>query len=494
MSLHLTIKFSNGTNLVIDADETITIGEFKRMLAEKANIPAEQQRLIYSGNVLKDDRTIQSYAIKDGHAVHLVRGASNNIAQQARTNTTPVSTPPTTSNSVPSPWAAPTTNTTNSTTNPFGANPFGTNPFGDFGFGQPNMQQMQQQMMQNPQLMQQMMNSPMVQSLMSNPDSLRSILMANPQTREMLERNPEIGHALSDPAMLRQTMEMARNPELMREMMRSTDRAMSNIESHPEGFNLLRRMYTNVQEPLMEATSAQNSASSSARQEQTSPPPQNPTTAPLANPWGPTPAPSANNANPSTQTPPNPFSFGSLGMGGLGGTGGLGDFSQMMQNPAVQTMMEQMLSNPELMQQAMQSNPMLQQAMGSNPELRNMFSNPEVIRQMANPANMNAIMQMQQAMQQLQSSGLIPPSMGMPTGNSGGFGQPSPFDMNQMMQMMGGMGTQTTTSNEPPEQRYRIELQQLADMGFTNQEQNIQALRSTNGNVQLAVERLLGSL
>ena len=34
---------------------------------------------------------------------------------------------------------------------------------------------------------------------------------------------------------------------LMREHMRNTDRAVSNIESHPEGFNALRRMYENVQ-------------------------------------------------------------------------------------------------------------------------------------------------------------------------------------------------------------------------------------------------------
>jgi hypothetical protein len=43
---------------------------------------------------------------------------------------------------------------------------------------------------------------------------------------------------------------VARNPQLMREQMRTTDRALSNIESHPEGFNMLRRMYTDVQEPL----------------------------------------------------------------------------------------------------------------------------------------------------------------------------------------------------------------------------------------------------
>lgn len=29
--------------------------------------------------------------------------------------------------------------------------------------------------------------------------------------------------------------------------MRNADRAMSNIESHPEGFNMLRRMYENIQ-------------------------------------------------------------------------------------------------------------------------------------------------------------------------------------------------------------------------------------------------------
>ena len=33
----------------------------------------------------------------------------------------------------------------------------------------------------------------------------------------------------------------------MREHMRNTDRAVSNIESHPEGFNALRRMYENIE-------------------------------------------------------------------------------------------------------------------------------------------------------------------------------------------------------------------------------------------------------
>ncbi len=63
----------------------------------------------------------------------------------------------------------------------------------------------------------------------------------------MIEANPEIGHALNDPSTLRQMSEMMRNPNLMQEMIRNSDRAMSNIEAHPEGFNYLRRMYQNVQ-------------------------------------------------------------------------------------------------------------------------------------------------------------------------------------------------------------------------------------------------------
>ena len=45
----------------------------------------------------------------------------------------------------------------------------------------------------------------------------------------------------------RSYLEVARNPEMMREQMRATDQTMRNIEAHPEGFNALARMYTDVQ-------------------------------------------------------------------------------------------------------------------------------------------------------------------------------------------------------------------------------------------------------
>lgn len=82
------------------------------------------------------------------------------------------------------------------------------------------MEQLQQNIMQNPQMMEQIMQSPMVQQLnerlMNDPELLRSMVENNPQMREIMERNPEVAHILRDPAMLRQAMQFAQNPNLMR--------------------------------------------------------------------------------------------------------------------------------------------------------------------------------------------------------------------------------------------------------------------------------------
>jgi len=48
-------------------------------------------------------------------------------------------------------------------------------------------------------------------------------------------------------------MEMMRNPSYQREMMRNQDRALSHIEMLPEGFNALRRTYSTIQKPMLDA-------------------------------------------------------------------------------------------------------------------------------------------------------------------------------------------------------------------------------------------------
>lgn len=110
-----------------------------------------------------------------------------------------------------------------------------------------------QQMLDNPEFIEQAMNNPLVQSLMNDPEIMQEMMMQNPQMRQIMENNPELGQLLRDPEMIRRSMEMARNPNLMREMMRNNDRAMNNIEAIPGGFDALRRMYTDIQRPMESA-------------------------------------------------------------------------------------------------------------------------------------------------------------------------------------------------------------------------------------------------
>jgi ubiquilin len=162
----------------------------------------------------------------------------------------------------------------------------------------------------------------LAKDFMSDPAMLRSILLSNPQMKALVESNPEIGHILSDPNMLRQTMETARNPALMREMMRSSDRAMSNMESHPEGFNALRRMYSTIQEPLNQIGLGDDAADSQTSEQETTRSLQSetPNTTALPNPWARAAAGPGQGQGQQQQRAPFMPNFG--GLGGLSGAFG----------------------------------------------------------------------------------------------------------------------------------------------------------------------------
>ncbi|CAI0469160.1 unnamed protein product [Linum tenue] len=504
----VNVRCSNGTKFTVRTSLESTVQAFKLLLAQNCDVAAEQQRLIYKGRILKDDQTLVSYGLQADHTVHMVRGFS------------PAS-------STPASGAAPTTaanpasqNTTPGVTRGVGSNeggPFGAAGLGSslfpglglnmlggggvgggaggapnlFGTGLPEFEQVQQQLTQNPNMMREIMNMPAIQNLMNNPELMRSLIMSNPQMREIIDRNPELAHVLNDPSILRQTLEAARNPELMREMMRNTDRAMSNIEASPEGFNMLRRMYENVQEPFLNATTMGSTNAGNN-------PNANPFAALLGNQGGTQARDASNNSSttgaegtpgltvPNTNPLPNPWNSNSGGSqtttttrsipaagdaraAGLAGLGGLGlpgmeqmlgnmpdatNLNQFLQNPAVSQMMQNMLSNPEYMNQMLS----LQQSLMSQ-------------------------MNRQQSTQESPQTGTTP-------------GMPNAAGLELLMNMFGGLGAGgLSTPNQPdvpPEELYATQLTQLQEMGFFDTQENIRALRATAGNVHAAVERLLG--
>ncbi|XP_030943076.1 ubiquitin domain-containing protein DSK2b-like [Quercus lobata] len=534
----INIRCSNGTKFTVRTSLDSSISAFKAALAQNCDVPADQQRLIYKGRILKDDQTLESYGLQAEHTVHMVRGFASAASTPAgtATATTAAATGNSESlNNTPGVTRGVGSNEGGGLGNAgLGASLFGLNALGSggapglFGAGLPEFEQVQQQLTQNPNMMREIMSMPAIQSLMNNPELMRSLIMSNPQMRDIIDRNPELAHVLNDPGILRQTIEAARNPELMREMMRNTDRAMSNIEASPEGFNMLRRMYENVQEPFLNATTMGGNAGNdlgsnpfaallgnqggtqvrdgsnnpSTTGSETTTGLTSPNTNPLPNPW--------NNTGGGTQTTttrPNPAGDARApGIAGLGGLGlpemeqmfnGIPDstlLNQFMQNPAVSQMMQSLLSNPQYMNQILSLNPQLRGMVDTNPQLREMMQNPDLLRQLTNPETMQQMLALQQSVLSQLNQRQSTQDQAQTGGNTGA---PNAAALELMMNMFGGLGAGSLSvpnnPDVPPEELYATQLSQLQEMGFFDTQENIRALRATSGNVHAAVERLLGN-
>mmetsp|Transcript_8214 Transcript_8214/g.10092 ORF Transcript_8214/g.10092 Transcript_8214/m.10092 type:complete len:546 (-) Transcript_8214:308-1945(-) len=512
-TIRFTIPSTSSNNITITVNSTIQ--DVKSLIAlEEAcdRCPVERQRLIYKGRILSDDsRTLSDYGVAgDNQTLHLVKGNAprGSTAPSPSHAPVPSSTTPSPSNPVP----------------PMGGAAGGGNA-GLFNMMQnmmqqnngstPDFSQMQQQLLQNPEMMSSLMSSPMMQSMMSNPDVVRMMMESNPEMRRVLDSNPQLRHILDDPELMRRSMEMMRDPSAMQNMMRNQDLAMSQIENVPGGFNALRRMYEEVQEPMMDAMTgagssgdsnpnpADSNASSSTGGAMPNPwgaPSTTPAPSPAFNPWG-----AANPLNPGAGggTAPNPpWTGGVAGQNPLGSPN-LEQTISMLENPVVNNMMQQMLSDPAALQAMMENNPMLAQMRQANPAAAAMMSQPETLRTMMDPTNLRAMMQMQQAMQTLQGNGLAIP--GMPpvpdmssSSNSSSGASPAAgnLDFSGLLQSMQNANLSGTTppampQQRPPEERFRVQLASLNDMGFNDQDANIRALSETHGNVNRAVERLL---
>lgn len=217
----------------------------------------------------------------------------------------------------------------------------------------------------------------------------------------------------------------------------------------------------------------------------------------------------------------------------------------MMSAPYMQNMLRTLASNPDMANQMLSSNPLLadnpqlqEQMRRMMPQFLQQLQNPEVQGLITNPQALQAMMQIQQGMEQLHrvAPGMFPAGMGPGLGSaapgaatttgstgatatttspaSGGTttttttsntaggttaagGNPPPPGLDPLSQLMArmitSMATQQAGSNQPPEERYRSQLEQLVSMGFVNREANLQALIATFGDVNAAVERLLQS-
>uniref|UniRef100_A0A2K5K432 Ubiquilin-4 n=1 Tax=Colobus angolensis palliatus TaxID=336983 RepID=A0A2K5K432_COLAP len=476
--IRVTVKTPKDKEEIVICDRA-SVKEFKEEISRRFKAQQDQLVLIFAGKILKDGDTLNQHGIKDGLTVHLViktpQKAQDPAAATASSPSTPdpASAPSTTPASPATPAQPSTSGSASSDTGSGSRRSSGGGPspgagegppsatasilsgfggilgLGSLGLGSANFmelqQQMQRQLMSNPEMLSQIMENPLVQDMMSNPDLMRHMIMANPQMQQLMERNPEISHMLNNPELMRQTMELARNPAMMQEMMRNQDRALSNLESIPGGYNALRRMYTDIQEPMFSAAREQfgnnpfsslagNSDSSSSQPLRTE------NREPLPNPWSPSPPTSqapgsggeGTGGSGTSQVHPtvsNPFGINAASLG-----------SGMFNSPEMQALLQQISENPQLMQnvisapymrsmmQTLAQNPDFAAQMmvnvplfAGNPQLQEQLrlqlpvflqqmQNPESLSILTNPRAMQALLQIQQGLQTLQTEapGLVP--------------------------------------------------------------------------------------
>ncbi|EPS41405.1 hypothetical protein H072_4699 [Dactylellina haptotyla CBS 200.50] len=451
-TISFTVKSIADTKIPMTINPFISVADLKQKLAEPSSIPADRQRLIYSGRVLKDDQTVASYKIQNGHTVHLVKGAASTAsAARGSVGGSSASTSAAGAAGGSSSGGAPTPQLPSMAAGT-GMNPLSrltnhiplpsADMFGpDGGMGPPPDPEQVLGMMESPEVRASM------NALLQNPALLDSLIQSNPMLQAMgpearrMMQSEEFRRMMTDPGIFRQMTQMQRAMGVG-----PFGRGMFGGAGGAGGAGAFPAPGVTDQTPADQQQQGQNeqaAGNAGGAAGQNPGMPMNPFAA-LFNPLG--------GANPMG-TPP------AAGAGGAAGNPPLNPF---------------MFLNPALFGGAQPPTPgQAQTPSGGDQAAASGLGTPPGGQQQQNP--FNPFMPPGLDLNQLQNMMQV---LGMAPGGAGGaFGAPA-----------------AAPDNRPPEEIYADQLRQLNDMGFFDFDRNVTALRRSGGSVQGAVEYLLSNL